>query len=89
MRTRERRNEMGATVGSGEGRGAGTHGARARRGKGGLVDGVGEKLDDAAKEATKMAAEAPPESQPARKKIAESAADGHKKLRELARREGA
>ena len=50
-----------------------------------LFDQLASKLSEAGAEAEKLSHEAPPASQPALKKIADSARDGQKKLRDIAR----
>jgi hypothetical protein len=49
-----------------------------------LFGGLADRLGDAAQEADRLAGHAPPGSQPALKKIAETARDGQQKLRRLA-----
>jgi hypothetical protein len=49
-----------------------------------LLSGLANKLAEAGQEVERVAREAPPQSQPALKRIADSARDGQKKLRQLA-----
>ena len=56
--------------------------------KAALFDQLAGKLSEAGAEAEKVSREAPPASQPALKKIADTARDGRKKLRDIARGEG-
>lgn len=53
--------------------------------KAALLDQLAGKLSEAGAEAEKLSREAPPASQPALKTIADSARNGEKKLREIAR----
>jgi len=52
-----------------------------------LLDQLAGKLSEAGAEAEKVSREAPPASQPALKRIADTARDGQKKLRDIARGE--
>lgn len=54
-----------------------------------LFTRLADKLAEAGREAEKVAGESPPHSQPALKKMADTAKDGQAKLRELARNAGA
>lgn len=55
--------------------------------KAALLGQLADKLSEAGAEAEKVAREAPPASQPALKRIADTARDGQKKLRDIARGE--
>ena len=57
--------------------------------KAALLEQLAGKLSEAGAEAEKVSRSAPPASQPALKKIADSAREGQKKLRDIARGEGA
>src|SRR5262249_11987548 len=54
-----------------------------------LFTRLADKLGEASREAEKVAGESPPHSQPALKRMAETAREGQAKLRELARNVGA